>query len=74
MLKEVTGDNHALQALKHELQAHQVKRVAPSRLPTAVGGFEWDKVSSLLQQALKDVTILIYIYRLYKKGVAAQEG
>ena len=66
--------NHALQALKHELQKHQIKSVALSRLATGVGGLEWDKVSPLLQQALKEVTIPIYVYSLYKKGVAAQEG
>lgn len=66
--------NHALQALKHELQEHKITSVALSRLATGVGGLEWEKVSPLLQQALKEVTIPVYIYSLYKKGMAAQEG
>jgi hypothetical protein len=35
---------------------------------------EWDKVSPLLRQALKEVTIPVYLYSQYQKGVVAQEG
>ena len=66
--------NHALQALKKELQEHQVKSVALPRLATGVGGLEWEKVYPLLQQALKDLNIPAYVYGQYKKGVTAQEG
>ena len=65
--------NHALQALKKELQEHQVKSVALPRLATGVGGLEWEKVYPLLQQALKDLNIPVYVYGQYKKGVTAQE-
>lgn len=66
--------NHALQALKKELQERGVKSVALPRLATGVGGLEWEKVYPLLQQALKELTIPVYVYSLYRKGVAAQEG
>jgi O-acetyl-ADP-ribose deacetylase (regulator of RNase III) len=66
--------NHALQALKQQLHEHQVKSLALPRLATGVGGLEWDKVSPLLHQALKDVTIPVYLYSQYQKGVVAQEG
>lgn len=66
--------NHALQALKKELQEHGVKSLALPRLATGVGGLEWEKVYPLLQQALKDLNIPVYIYALYKKGMAAQEA
>src|SRR5574340_157738 len=65
--------NHALQALKKELQERGVKSVALPRLATGVGGLEWEKVYPLLQQALKELTIPVYVYSLYRKGVAAQE-
>jgi hypothetical protein len=39
-----------------------------------VGGLEWEKVHPLLQQALKELNIPVYVYGLYKKGVTAQEG
>ncbi|HQR13437.1 MAG TPA: macro domain-containing protein [Nitrospira sp.] len=66
--------NHALQALKKELQEHQVKSLALPRLATGVGGLEWETVYPLLQQALKELHIPVYVYGLYKKGVAAQEA
>jgi hypothetical protein len=43
-------------------------------LATGVGGLEWEKVYPMLQQALKELDIPVYVYRLYKKGVAAQEA
>ena len=65
--------NHALQALKKELQEHHVKSLALPRLATGVGGLEGEKVYPMLQQALKELNIPVYVYGLYKKGVAAQE-
>lgn len=45
--------NHALQALKKELQEHQVKSLALPRLATGVGGLNGEKAYPLLQQALE---------------------
>ncbi len=66
--------NHALQALKKEVQAQGVKSLAITRLATGVGGLKWEEVQPLIRQVLGDLKIPVYIYSTYKKGLAAQEA
>lgn len=66
--------NHALQALKKELQAQGVKSLAITRLATGVGGLTWEEVQPLIRQVLGDLKIPVYVYSTYKKGLAAEEA
>ncbi|HEU4683460.1 MAG TPA: macro domain-containing protein [Nitrospira sp.] len=66
--------HHALQALKKELVVHSVGSLALPRLATGVGGLSWDHVKPLIEEALKEAGIPVYVYTTYRKGVAASEG
>ncbi len=65
--------NHALHALKKETQAQQVKSLAITRVATGVGGLRWEDVRPLIVDILGDLSIPVYVYTSYQKGVAAQE-
>ena len=65
--------NHALQALKKEVQAQGIKSLAITRVATGVGGLKWEEVQPLITQVLGDLKIPVYVYSTYKKGVAAEE-
>lgn len=66
--------NHALQALKKEIQSQKVSSVALPRLATGVGGLNWEEVKPLIQSTLADIGIPVYVYSTFKKGVSVQEG
>ena len=65
--------NHALQALKKELQEHQVKSLALPRLATGVGGLAWKDVQPLIAKVLGDLKIPVFVYETFHKGQAAVE-
>ncbi len=65
--------NHALQALKKEVDAQKVTSLALPRLATGVGGLEWDDVRPLIHSILADLNIPVYVYATFKKGIAAKE-
>ena len=44
-----------------------------TRLATGVGGMAWEKMEPLVRTHLGDLSIPIYIYTTYHKGVAAVE-
>ncbi len=69
----VPNINHALHALKKELQEQKVTSLALPRLVTGVGELTWEEVQPLIQTALKGVGIPVYVYATYKKDVAASE-
>lgn len=51
----------------------KITSLALPRLATGVGGLEWDQVEPLIQQHLGSLTIQIYLYTAYQKGVKADE-
>ena len=69
----VPNVNRVLHALKKELQDQKITSVALPRLATGVGGLSWEEVQPLIQSALKDAGIPVYVYTTFKKGVAAGE-
>lgn len=66
--------NHALQALKNDVQVQGVKSLAITRLATGVGGLKWEEVQPLIRRVLGDLGIPVYVYSTYKKGLAAEEA
>lgn len=66
--------NHALHALKKEVESTGVKSLAITRLATGVGGLKWEEVHPLIKQILGDLKIPVYVYSSYKKDVAATEA
>ncbi len=66
--------NHALRALRAEIQREKIESIALPRLATGVGGLDWAEVKPLIQTHLGDLGIPVYVYTVYKKGVAAKEG
>ncbi|MFO0775141.1 MAG: macro domain-containing protein [Nitrospiraceae bacterium] len=66
--------NHALHALKKEIQGQDIKSLAITKVSTGVGGLKWEEVQPLIKQILGDLKIPVYVYTGYKKGVAAEEA
>ena len=56
------------------IEKENLPSLALPRLATGVGGLEWDQVEPLFQQHLGALTIPIYLYTGYQKGVQAVEG
>lgn len=65
--------NHALRALRAEIQHEKIESIALPKLATGVGGLEWAEIKPLITHHLGDLGIPVFIYTLYKKGVAAKE-
>lgn len=70
---QVTYVNHALRALRAEIQREKIESIALPRLATGVGGLDWADVKPLILSHLGDLSIPVFIYTVYKKGVAAKE-
>lgn len=64
---------HALKALREEIAAQGLTSVALPRLATGVGGLDWEDVRPVVQEALADVGIPVFVYTIYRPGVAAVE-
>lgn len=65
--------SHALKKLRKWIDANHPEAVALPRLATGVGGLEWDAVWPLVQQHLGDLSIPVYVYTTFHKGVEANE-
>ncbi|MFT3761742.1 MAG: macro domain-containing protein [Pseudoxanthomonas sp.] len=65
---------HALKALRKEIEAEGFRSVALPRLATGVGGLEWEQVRPLVEEALGDLDIPVFVYTTYHRGQAADEG
>lgn len=65
--------NHALRALRKAIHEENFDSVALPRLATGVGGLDWQVVAPLVHTHLQDLTIPIYLYVNYRKGVQAKE-
>lgn len=65
--------NHCLKRLRHDLEKEEIKSVAIPKLATGVGGLDWEQVLPLIRTHLGDLTIPIYVYTHYQKGIQANE-
>jgi O-acetyl-ADP-ribose deacetylase (regulator of RNase III) len=65
--------NLCLRELHKLVESEGIKSLALPRLATGVGGLEWDQVLPLIHQHLGSLTIPVFLYTTYKKGVKAEE-
>ena len=65
--------NHTLHALRKLVVAEKVRSLALPRLATGVGALDWKHVEPLVRGTLGDLTIPIFVYTTFKKGLAAKE-
>ncbi|MBP6217243.1 MAG: hypothetical protein KA436_01500 [Oligoflexales bacterium] len=65
--------NHSLHALKNELLEKRLTTLALTKLATGVGGLKWEDVKPLIDKVFSGTDLTVYVYSLYKKGVAAEE-
>ncbi len=70
---KLSSVNHALRALRLEIEREGYKSVALPRLATGVGALDWAEVKPLIAHHLGDLPVKVYIYETYKAGVAAVE-
>jgi O-acetyl-ADP-ribose deacetylase (regulator of RNase III) len=65
--------NHCLKRLRHELEKEKIKSVALPKLATGVGGLDWEVVLPLIRTHLGELSIPVFVYTHYQKGVQATE-
>ncbi len=70
----ISNLNHCLKDLLKELKEQDIKSLALTRVATGVGGLDWGEVKPLLESALSELTIPVYIYETFQKGEKAQES
>lgn len=71
---KLTHVNHALKALVRIIESEKLKSVALPRLATGVGGLDWAEVKPLIESHLGGLSVPVYVYVTFRKGVAATEG
>lgn len=69
----IANVNHCLKRLRHEIEKEKIESIALPALATGVGGLSWSDVKPLIQQALGDLPIPVYVYVTYHKGQQATE-
>ena len=65
--------NHALRELRKEIEREKYSSLALPKIATGVGRLKWEDVLPLVEKNLGDLSIPIYIYTTYHKGMAANE-
>jgi O-acetyl-ADP-ribose deacetylase (regulator of RNase III) len=65
--------NHCLRELHKLVEAEKLSSVALPRLAAGVGGLDWNQVEPLIQSHLGLLTIPVYLYTIYQRGVKAAE-
>lgn len=70
----IANVNHCLKRLRHEIEKEKIESIALPALATGVGGLSWSDVKPLIQQALGDLPIPVYVYVTYHKGQQATEA
>ena len=65
--------NHALKALRKEIEKEKFTSIALPRIATGVGGLDWEEVAPLIEKHLGDLRIPVILYAVYSAGVAAIE-
>lgn len=63
----------ALKSLRKIVEKQNIKSLAMPKIATGVGGMDWSEVEPLIAKHLGDLSIPIYMYETYQKGVQAQE-
>ncbi|MFK7806168.1 MAG: macro domain-containing protein [Saprospiraceae bacterium] len=69
----VQNVNHCLKNLVKAIKKENIQSLALPRLATGYGKLEWDEVSPLITQHLKELNIPIFIYSSYVKGQKGDE-
>jgi O-acetyl-ADP-ribose deacetylase (regulator of RNase III) len=64
---------HALKELRAMIEKEALTSIALPKLATGVGGMDWPEVEALIKEHLGDLTIPVFIYETYEKGVKADE-
>lgn len=64
---------HALKALRKIVERESLSSLALPRLATGVGGLDWATVRPMIEEALGDLSVPVYVYATYHPGVAADE-
>lgn len=65
--------NECLKELKREIEEQNITSLALPRLATGIGSLDWDDVKPVIEKHLGHLSIPIYIYTTYHKGVKADE-
>jgi O-acetyl-ADP-ribose deacetylase (regulator of RNase III) len=65
--------NHCLRELHKFVETEGIQSLAIPRIGTGVGGLEWAEVEPILKAHLGGLSIPVYVYTSYKKGVKAAE-
>lgn len=65
--------NHALRALRQEIERENYSTVALPRLATGVGRLSWAQVKPLIEGHLGTLQVPVFTYTQYHRGVAAVE-
>ena len=65
--------NHTLHALRNFVQKEKITSLALPRLACGINGLDWNDVKPLIEKQLGDLSIPIYLYVNYQKGVKANE-
>ncbi|MBL8764802.1 MAG: Appr-1-p processing protein [Phycisphaerae bacterium] len=66
--------NHALRDLHAWAEREKVQSLALPRLCTGVGGMAWEAVQPLIRQHLGSLTIPVFVYTTFHKGMRAAEA
>ena len=64
---------HALSSLVKIIKAEKITSIALPRLATGVGDLDWDDVWPLIEIALGDLDIPVYVYAVYHPDQQAEE-
>jgi O-acetyl-ADP-ribose deacetylase (regulator of RNase III) len=65
--------NHALHELKKLVTDEKIQSLALPRLATGKGGLDWPHVEPLVRTQLGSLSIPVFVYTTYVKGMAAKE-
>jgi len=64
---------HALKALRLWIDTNHPASLALPKLATGLGGLEWTDVHPLVQQHLGTLSMPVYLYSTYQKGIRGGE-
>ncbi len=65
--------NHALHELRKLVEKEKIASLAVPRLATGVGGLDWQHVAPLIATQLGSLSIPVYVYETWQKGILAHE-
>ena len=65
--------NHALRALHKAVVTEKFTSIALPRLATGVGGLSWETVFPLISKHLGELSIPVFVYSLFHRGMKADE-